>query len=322
MVRLDLNLLPVVVALYDRRSVSQAAVSLGMSQPAVSSALGKLRQFFDDPLFVRTARGMEPTPRAVALIGPARAVLARVDNEIIADVAFDPAKTNKPFTFALSDAGEMIFLPRILNHLTQRAPETAIKSISLPAPDVERGLESGEIDLAIGYFPDLRKSNFFQQRLFTDRFASLVRADHPISGGNRLTMKQFLEMKHAVVRAESRSEEVLERYLTRKRIQRQVVLQTPHFTSIPMIVAQSDLIVTVPEPLAAYFSNLAANLRMVSLPLQLPRIDIKQHWHRKFHHDARTKWLRTLVSEIYQTHGESLRSAARLDAAGDRAGSR
>jgi DNA-binding transcriptional LysR family regulator len=305
MPRLDLNLLPIVVALYDRRSVSQAAVALGMSQPAVSAALGKLRQFFDDPLFVRTAQGMEPTPRASALIGPARSVLARIDNEIVADIAFDPTKPNRPFTFALSDAGEMIFLPRILATLRQRAPATMVRSISLRAPDVESGLESGEIDLAIGYFPDLRKSNFFQQRLFSDRFASLVRADHPI-GTNRLTMKQFLEMQHAVVRAESRSEEVLERYLTRKRIRRQVVLQTPHFTSIPMIVAKSDLIVTVPEPLAAYFSNLTANLRMVSLPVQLPRIDIKQHWHRKFHYDARTKWLRGLVSEIYQNHAESL----------------
>jgi DNA-binding transcriptional LysR family regulator len=113
-------------------------------------------------------------------------------------------------------------------------------------------------------------------------------------------MKQFLEMKHAVVRAESRSEEVLERYLARKRIRRQVVLQTPHFTSIPMIVAQSDLIVTVPQPLAEYFTNVSANLRRVALPLQIPRIDIKQHWHRKFHYDARTKWLRTLVSEMFQ----------------------
>lgn len=302
--RLDLNLLPIVVALYERRSVSQAALALGMSQPAVSAALAKLRAHFDDPLFVRTPHGMEPTPRAAAIARSARGVLDRIEQEIVADVKFDPATTKRRFTFALSDAGEMIFLPKVLDRIRRLAPEATVRSVSLPASEIERGLESGEIDLAVGYFPDIKKSNFFQQRLYTDTFASLLRADHPIRS-NRLTMAQFLSLGHAVVHAESRSQEVVDRYLARKRIQRRVVLDTPHFTSIPMIVAQSDLIVIVPQPLAEYFCSIMANLRMVSLPIEMPRIDVKQHWHRKFHYDAASRWLRSVVSSLFQDHGRT-----------------
>src|SRR5205823_2263875 len=135
--RLDLNLLPIAIAIFEERGVSKAAARLGMSQPAVSLALAKLRAAFDDPLFVRTGQGME----------------------------------------------------------------------------------SGEIDLAVGYFPDLEKANFFQQRLFTHHFCCLLRADHPI-GGNRLLLKHFLELQHVVVRAESRSQELFERFLASKRIPR------------------------------------------------------------------------------------------------------
>jgi DNA-binding transcriptional LysR family regulator len=300
MAKLDLNLLPIAVALYDRRSVSQAAQALGMSQPAVSAALGRLRAHFGDPLFVRTARGMEPTPRAISLVAPARGVLARIEAEVLSDVAFEPTATTRTFTFALSDVGEMVFLPRILDSLRRQAPNASVRSVTLPVAEVERGLESGDIDLAIGYFPDLRKQNYFQQRLFTDTFACLLRADHPIRG-NRLSLKQFLGLGHAVAHAEGRSQEVFERFLARKGIRRKVVLTTPHYMSIPVIVAQSDLAVTVPQPLAMYFSRLTANLKIVTLSLAIPRIDLKSHWHRKYQNDAANRWLRGLVATLF--HG-------------------
>jgi DNA-binding transcriptional LysR family regulator len=120
-----------------------------------------------------------------------------------------------------------------------------------------------------------------------------VRAD-------KLSIKEYLQLEHAVVRAESRTEEVIESYLARKKIRRQVVLSTPHFASVPIIVAQSDFIVTIPEPLARYFSSVAAGVRVVRLPFDPPRIAIKQFWHRKFHHDVRSRWLRALVCELFQ----------------------
>jgi DNA-binding transcriptional LysR family regulator len=299
MMQLDLNLLYTLVALGERRSVSRAALQLGKSQPAVSLALNRLRTFFQDPLFVRSGNSMQPTPRAVGLIQSARSVLARVGADIVAATAFDPKATSEPVSLALSDVGEMVFLPAILRELRVLMPNAPVRSVSRPPEEVAKDLESGAIDLAIGYFPDLKKRNFYQQALFSDTFASLVRSEHPVAQG-KLNLRQYLQLEHAVVRAESRSEEVIERYLARKRIRRRVALTTPHFASVPMIVAQSDLIVTIPQPLARYFSTVSADLRVVGMPFEPPRIVLKQFWHRKFHEDPRNRWLRALVFRLFQ----------------------
>lgn len=301
MQQLDLNLLYVLAALERKRSVSGAALSLHKSQPAISAALARMREFFGDPLFVRSGNTMEPTPRAVALIEAARQVLDKVGTDIVSTPTFDPKTTRQTISIALSDVGEVVFLPAILKDLRQLAPNALVRSVSLPAAEVAAGLENGSIDVAVGYYPDLKQSNFFQQVLFSDTFASLVRLDHPVTA-KKLTLKQYLQLEHAVVHAESRTEEVIERYLSRRRLRRQIVLSTPHFASAPIIVAQSDLIVTIPEPLARYFARVAANVRMIGLPFDPPRIQLKQFWHRKFHHDQRNAWLRARVCALFQKH--------------------
>ncbi len=297
--QLDLNLLYVLLALEKKRSVSAAALMLEKSQPAVSSALSKLRAFFNDPLFVRSGNSMQPTPRATTLIEAAREVLERVGTDIVATPTFDPKTSRQTISVALSDVGEVVFLPALLKDLRRAAPNALVRSVSAPAAAVAEGLETGSIDLAIGYFPDLKQSSFFQQALFTDTFASLMRADHPLTA-RKLTLKQYLQLDHAVVHAESRTEEVMERYLARKKIRRRVVLSTPHFASAPIIVAQSDLIATIPEPLARYFARVSANVRTVALPFDPPRIQLRQFWHRKFHHDQRNAWIRSRVCELFQ----------------------
>ena len=301
MSRLDLNLLRVLTAIDDKRSVSGAAVALERSQPSVSAALGRLRAFFADPLFVRSGNLMQPTPRAMEILGPVREVLARIGTEIVSSPTADPASSHQPIVLALSDVGEVVFLPTLLPELRRLAPQASVRSVSLPAEDVAAGLEAGSIDLALGYFPDLKRHNFFQQTLFTDSFVCLLRKDHPVSA-SRLTLRQFLELEHAVIRAESRTEEVIERFLARKRIQRRVVLTTPHFASVVPIVESSDLVVTVPEPLARYYVSVSANVRRVKPPFAAPRIDLRQSWHRKFHHDTRNRWLRALMCRLFQRH--------------------
>ncbi len=297
--KLDLNLLYVLVAVAEKRSVSGAALLLDKSQPAISTALSRLRRFFDDPLFVRSGHNMQPTPRAAALIDSAREVLSRVDADIMVAPAFDAATDHKEIRLAMSDVGEIVFLPTLLQELRRCAPQTSVRAVSVPASEVATALEEGSIDLALGHFPDLKKHNFFQQTLFRDTFASLMRANHPLAA-NKLTLKQYLQLEHAVVRAESRTEEVMERYLARRKIRRRIVLTTPHFASAPIIVAQSDLIVTLPEPLASYFARVSSAVRMVGLPFDPPRIELKQFWHRKFHHDERNRWLRSLVARLFQ----------------------
>ena len=297
--RLDLNLLPIAVALYEERGVSRTAVRLGMSQPAVSAALARLRKAFDDPLFVRTAHGMEPTPRAHALITPARDVLSRVQRDVLSGLAFDPASAKTTFTFALSDVGEMVFLPRLLEGLKRLAPLASMRSVAPPPIELRDGLEMGEIDLAVGYFPDLATTNFFQQRLFTHHFCCLLRANHPIAN-RRLSLKQFLALKHVAVHAAGRSQELYDKFLVRKRVRPNVVLVTPHFMSLPPIIGKSDLCATVPHAIGMFFSGPGTNIKTVLPPFpEAPHIVLKQHWHRKTHHDPRNQWLRRLVSELF-----------------------
>lgn len=297
---LDLNLLRVLAVLAEKRSVSAAAVALRKSQPSVSSALARLREFFGDPLFVRSGNTMQPTPRMLEILEPVRDVLSNVGTHIVAAPTFDPTTRNPDIVLALSDVGEVVFLPTLLPELRRSAPRTDLRSVSLPAAELAGGLEAGTIDLAIGYFPNLTQHNFFQQSLFSDTFTCLIRADHPVRSP-RLTLRQFTSLEHAVIRAESRTEEVIERFLARRRIRRRVVLTTPHFASVPPIIERSDLVVTVPEPLALYFSTVSSRVRCVKPPFDPPRIDLKQFWHRRYHHDARNRWLRSFICARFQT---------------------
>lgn len=295
--KLDLNLLPVIVALAESRSVSAAARQLGMSQPAVSSALARLRASLGDPLYVRTARGMEATPRAQELLMPARAALGIVDQEILASPGFDPATSEKTITLALSDIGEMVFLPKVLARLQVDAPGMKVRSVTLPVSQLERGLELGEIDLAVGYFPDLKGNNFFQQRLFSHGFVCLLRSGHPIKA-KKLAPRQFMSQGHAVVNAEGRSQEVFERYLQEQGIRRRVVLNTPHFMSLPSIISASDLLATVPLAVGVWFAS-TARVRWARPPFQVPEFDLKQHWHRRVNNDPQSRWLRGLFYSLF-----------------------
>ncbi|AJW94069.1 LysR family transcriptional regulator [Burkholderia gladioli] len=298
MSELDLNLIPYLVALDETRNVSRAGDLLGVSQPRVSAALGRLREHFGDPLFVRTSRGMEPTPRALALVPAARDALAQIRRGLVAPHDFDPATDTSTFSIALSDVGEIVFLPRLLQELARRAPRANLRSVSLPHAEIERGLEAGSVDLAVGYFPDLGGSNFFQQRLFTHRFICLMRRGHPLAG-KPLTLEQFLACGHAVVRAEGRSQEILEQHLAKARLQRRAVLETPHFMSLPFILGRTDLIATVPHAIGYAYVAEHASITLVEPPLPLPRFDLRQHWHRKYHNDPRTAWLRGMVADLF-----------------------
>jgi DNA-binding transcriptional LysR family regulator len=293
----DLNLLPVVLAIAEERSVSRAAERLGWSQPKVSIALAKLRVALDDPLFIRGSHGMSPTPRALALLVPTRDILARVKNEVLIGAAFDPRTTTRRFTFALSDIGEMTFLPKLLAYLQTHAPNATVRSVTLPPDEIAIGLEDGNIDLAVGYFPDLKGRNVFQKRLFTHSFISLLNSRHPIKG-ERISMEDFLRIGHAVISAEGRSQEVFEQLLSRHRIERRIVLSTPHFMSIPFIIASTDLLVTVPYAVGESFAKVA-NIRLIEPPLDIPQFDLKQHWHRKYSKDDANSWIRSVLVTLF-----------------------
>ncbi len=294
----DLNLIRVLVAIADTRRVASAAALLDMTQPGVSNALRRLRQSFGDVLFVRTATGMKATPLAIPLINAGREILTVHATKMLKTPQFDCATTDTEFRFAMSDVGEMVFLPKIRLSCHHEAPHASLRSVSLSPDALEEALEDGTVDLAVGYFPDLRSSNFFQQKLFSHSFVCLVRSGNPMVG-KRLTASQFLEMEHAVVHAESRSQEMFERFLLRKGIERRVALRVSHYTSIPFIIANSDLIVTVPLAVGVSFAAIA-RLRLLKSPFEVPRFDLKQHWHRRVHQDSRSQWLRTQVATLFR----------------------
>lgn len=295
---LDLNLLPVLVEIYDQGSVSAAATHLGMSQSAISGALAKLRALYGDPLFHRVGHGMRATVRMEALIAPLRESIARVEGTLESKQEFNPATTSTSFTFAMSDVGEMVFMPKILQRIRSLAPGASIRSIARTAAEIERGLESGEIDLAVGYFPDLRDKSFMNQHLFFHHFVCLLRADHPISSPT-LSLSQFLDVEHAVVSGAGRTHEIFERYLRSKKIQRRVVLETPHFMSIPFVISHSDLVATVPHAIGMFVRSVHMNVRIAQPPMRAPKIDLKMHWHRNFQRDAKGRWLRELTASLF-----------------------
>ncbi len=295
--KVDLNLLVVFDALLRLRSVTRAAEALGMSQPAMSLALNKLRSTFDDPLFVRASRGIWPTPRAEQLAVPLQHVLDQIKNDVLRQPSFDAATTRRTFTFNMADVGEMVFLPRLLAHFRTAAPGANVRTVSTPPGQLVEALQSGEVDLAVGYFPGLQGAAMYQQRLFTHSFVCIVREGHPLSGV-RLTKAEFLAAQHAVVHQEGKSHEVFEEALAAQGLARRVVLSIPHFLAIPLVIAESDLIVTVPYAIGMSFAQMAG-LRTLRPPIEVAPAEVKQHWHARFHHDRVNRWLRGVVAELF-----------------------
>jgi len=295
----DLNLLPIAFALYDELSVSRAARLLGMSQPAVSMALKRMRVAFDDPLFIRVPSGVTPTPRAHAIVRLARPLLGRLQEDLLRGESFDPDSSARTWTLALSDVGEMAFLPRVMAALRTRAPHCSIRSVSVPTSQLAHELEKGEVDLAVGYFPALSLKTVRQRRVSTQHWSCVMRSDHPLRS-QPLTLAAFSAAEHLVVRAEGRSQEVLERFLERRRIKRNVALESPHFLSVPFLVSRSDLVATIPHSVALHFSCMSPALAGVAPPFEAPTFDLKFHWHRRFDNEARSRWLRDQLAEVFR----------------------
>lgn len=304
----DLNLLVVFDALLKARSVSGAARALKMSQPATSFALNRLRKMFGEPLFVRTARGIHPTPYAESLSVPLETILDRIRADLLQQPTFDPATEQRSITFNMQDIGELVFLPRILERLNTIAPGLQVRTVNLPPPLLEPALRSGEVDIALGHFPDLDAAALFQQRLFSHSFVCIVRADHPTIK-DEMTRRQFLEGLHAVVHPAGHMSDSLETELQAQGLTRRVSVRIEHFLAVPTILSQSNLIFTVPYAIGAGLAKLA-DIKLVRPPFKAkPRI-VKQHWHARYQHDAANRWLRTLVAELFMDKGPRTRTRA------------
>ena len=295
----DLNLLEIAFALYDELSVSRAAKRLGMSQPAVSKALRRLRDAFADPLFVRGPAGLVATPRAHALVRAARPHIERLREALLTGDSFAPQTSTRPILLAMSDIGEMAFFPSILSHLRGTAPYCAVSTVRRSDDELPQGLETGDVDVAVGFFPNLALRNVRQRRLGKHAFACLMRKGHP-RWKPRLTIEDFLAVEHVVVRTPGRtSEELLEQFIKSRRVRRHVATYTSHVLSVPFIVKESDLIATVPYAVATRFTSLTSDLVAALPPFEIT-YELKMHWHRRFDNDPRSVWLREELMQAFK----------------------
>lgn len=292
---LDLRLLKVFDEIYKTGSVSRAAANVGLTQPSLSIALGKLRRHFDDPLFVRTSAGMQPTPYAAEIIDLVRDGLGKLEVALRHRTSFDPQRADRTFALAFTDISQAVLLPRLLNHVKRVAPGVGLDIMPI-STETPRMLQTGEADLAIGFMPQL-EAGFYQQKLFEQRFVCAVRRDHPRIR-TRLSLRQFTEEEHIVVTTSATGHWILEKTLEERGIQRKVAVTLRDFLGIGTIVANSDLLVTVPQRLGEVMMQVA-KVKMLAPPVDLPTYLVKQHWHERYHHDPAARWLRGVVAELF-----------------------
>jgi DNA-binding transcriptional LysR family regulator len=306
---MDLNLLRVFDVLMQERRVATASSRLGLSQPAVSNALSRLRKTLGDEILTRAPGGMEPTEFAKGLhatLGPA---LAAIESSLRAKAAFDPANTVWRAQIAMTDIGEIVFLPSLIAHCAQHAPGLTLETLrdsqtkaSGVASGMTTAMAEGRVDLAIGWLPDVTEG-LYQRKLFTQRYVCIARQGHPLLQGKKpkLTIEKFLSAEHVAVRAEgtghTRADEALQKFKHRQ-AQRKVRLQVPHFLSVPPIVAKTDLIATVPERLAIECAA-PYQLQVLEHPVKMPAFELKMFWHRRVHTDPANQWLRKLIAEFF-----------------------
>lgn len=290
---LDLNLLLIFDALMEKRRVRDVAESVGLSQPAVSSALRRLRETLGDELFLRTADGMVPTPFAEQIATPVAEALATLERSLWQRDEFDPQGSDRIFRIAMSDIGEIYFLPRLLAILREGAPGVQLETVRSVGDDLRAGMLAGRIDLAIGLLPGLQ-GGFRQRRLFQQSYVCLLRRDHPsLQAG--LPVDWFQQADHVVVRAEGTGHGEVDQIMDRAGIMRNVVLRVPHFVALGHILQDTDLVATVPQKYAESCLE-PFDLIAVDHPVRLPETGIYAFWHDRFHKDAANHWLRNLIA--------------------------
>ena len=299
MAKLDLDWLGVFVEVYKTQSVSRAALRLGMEQASASIALGKLRQHFGDRLFTRTSQGMEPTPRAQAIYPDLLEALHRIEIARGSPQTFSAVDAQREFRICMTDISEIVLLPRLINHLQQTAPDLVIEAEKI-SPDSRRALESGSLDLAVGFTPDL-DAGFYQQALFAQDFVCLASEHHPRIQ-SKISQRAFSAEGHILVTSLATGHSVVDKVLARHKVARRVVLRVPSFLGVARIVAQTEFLVIVPRLLGNALAS-QERVQILEPPWPLPPYKVKQHWHERFNADAGNIWLRRTMAELFSGRG-------------------
>ncbi|MBO6933781.1 MAG: LysR family transcriptional regulator [Deltaproteobacteria bacterium] len=291
---IDLNLLPVLDALLRERHVTRAARRVGLSQSAMSHALARLRAVLGDPILVRSGRTMVPTERAESLESPLREALASLESVLGAGERFDPATAEGTMRIGSEDFGTMLLAPGIFRALRERAPSMNLDVGSQRREAVMAGLENKSLDLAIGVYANLPAS-LRTRRLLEEDFACVVRRGHPRIK-RRLTLKQYVELPHALIGVGDPGPTYVDRALAEKGLSRRVALRIGHFVAAPLVVAETDLVLTMPRRLAERLAR-TAPLQVHPPPVGLEPFALHAVWHERRQREPAHRFLRELVVE-------------------------
>ncbi|SFU54607.1 LysR family transcriptional regulator [Pseudoduganella namucuonensis] len=295
MARFDLELLLIFDEIYKTRNVTRAAANLELPQSTVSIGLAKLREHFNDRLFSRTAKGMEPTPRAQGAIGDVRLSIQALQHALADQPVFDPAASRREFRICMTDISEIVLLPQLLNHLKTVGPGIRI-DISKISADSPVELADGTVDLAVGFMPHL-EAGFYQQKLFDQRFACLVSRRHP-RVNDVLDVDALRREGHVVVRTSGTGHAIVDKVLAREGVERNIQLRLPSFLGVARIVAETELIAIVPHRYGVV-TAVSEAIRVLPVPVALPAFSVKQHWHERYHADASNRWLRQVMARLF-----------------------
>lgn len=293
---IDLNLLVVFQEVFQERQISAVAKKLNLSQPAVSNALARLRKTFNDELFVRTSLGMQPTPLAQQLAEPVTAALGNITKALNQHDAFSAPSSQRRFTVAMTDVGEIYFMPILIAECRRHAPQVQITTVRANSVDLMAEMETGRIDLAIAAFEEISGA-LYHRRLFQQDYVCLYRQKHPVFQDG-MSAKDFLKAEHLIVSTTESPYDKINQSLEKAGVKAGANFTVPHFSAVPYIVSSTDLIATVPQKLAASAAT-PFKLAYAKPPIRLPRLQTNIFWHRRFAQDEGNQWLRNLFVELF-----------------------
>lgn len=294
---IDVRLLQVLQALLTECSVSNAARRLNQSQPAVSTSLRRLREITGDQLLVRSRNGMTPTERGLSLLEPVKIALAQIEAIGLQQVCFDPLKSKRVFNIATPDYLNAILIGNIVARLRKEAPHSQVVLHAFgPDYDYAKALESGELDVVIGNWPE-PPEHLRLAPLFEDDVVCLMRKDHPLAG-RKLTQDDYLNAEHLVPTPYAVGQRgVVDMQLARERLKRNVVASVPHFNLVPYVLLQNDIIFSAPRIFAEYCCSLG-ELCFAESPLDFPKMRFYLLWHDRSHRSDECRWFRDLIAGV------------------------
>jgi len=296
---LDLNHLRVLDVLLREHSLTRAALALNVTQPALSKTLARLRTYFDDPLFVRVALRMEPTPKALSLQEPVATILQQMRELRSEHVPFNPATSSRTFNFCVVDAGVIKLLPKLVSRIAEEAPHVRLRVLHLEADHLESWLVSGKVDFAMGSFPSLTKA-IRRQPLWIEKYVCVVRNGHPRIGIDP-TLAAFTREKHVIVSTigTGHAHQQAERAIEAEVPEENIICRVPMFISAALLAKNTDVIATLPHTIATALAP-DLKLKIVTPPIKLPKIEIFQYWHDRLHREPGTRWIRGVFTQLFK----------------------